>query len=300
MFQRLDRMFRNSTDALKAFAQSCVKFREEKNLSEIELSSFLETYAKPEEICIEKPELISDPEPISELDEEVLKNYEEQKKIEVESEPVPDAVDSEDSNSEPDVDFLNEYNYSKALIEAEKEAEREETSRNLAKLNAKLGKIREIENENRRKAEKKAKEEAEELARIEADKKSKKEAETKAIEEAEKEAKRKAEKKSKQEATLKARQQQELKKADFDYYYKNKTHPLKGSIRLHQAPSGSIRLHQAPSGSIRLHQAPSPKTLTPSLDMMVVLVKLFDTHSFRTLFGLGWGQNQPFSLYLCT
>lgn len=90
----------NSTDALKAFAQSCVKFLEEKNLSEIELSSFLETYAKPEEFCIEKPELISDPEPIPELDEEVLKNYEEEKKIEVESESVPDAVDSEDSNSD--------------------------------------------------------------------------------------------------------------------------------------------------------------------------------------------------------
>ena len=90
----------NSTDALKAFAQSCVKFLEEKNLSEIELSSFLETYAKPEEICIEKPELISDPKPVPALDEEVLKNYEEQKKIEVESESVPDAVDSEDSNSD--------------------------------------------------------------------------------------------------------------------------------------------------------------------------------------------------------
>ena len=44
----------NSTDALKAFAQSCVKFLEEKNLSDIELSSFLETFANPEEFCIEK------------------------------------------------------------------------------------------------------------------------------------------------------------------------------------------------------------------------------------------------------
>ena len=72
------------------------------------------------------------------------------------------------------------------------------------------------------------------------------------------------------------------------------------SILFFQKKRGSIRLHQPPSGFIRLHQAPSPKILTPSLDMMVVLVKLFDTHSFRTLFGLGWGQNQPFSLYLCT
>lgn len=88
----------NSTDALKAFAQSCVKFLEEKTLSEVELNCFLETYAKPEEICIEKPELIADPKPVPELDEEVLKNYEEQKKREIESESAPDTLDSEDSN----------------------------------------------------------------------------------------------------------------------------------------------------------------------------------------------------------
>jgi hypothetical protein len=90
----------NSTDALKAFAQSCIKFLEEKNLSEVELNCFLETYAKPEEICIEKPELISDPKPIPELDEEVLKNYEEQKKIEVERESALDTDVPENSNTE--------------------------------------------------------------------------------------------------------------------------------------------------------------------------------------------------------
>ena len=88
----------NSTDALKAFAQSCVKFLDEKNLSEIELSCFLESYANPEEFCIEKPELISDPKPVPELDEEVLKNYEEQKKKEIESESATDKVQAEVSN----------------------------------------------------------------------------------------------------------------------------------------------------------------------------------------------------------
>ena len=90
----------NSKDALKAFAQSCVKFLNEKNLSEIELSCFLESYANPEEFCIEKPELISDPKPVPELDEEVLKNYEEQKKKEIESKSTPDKVDAEVSNTD--------------------------------------------------------------------------------------------------------------------------------------------------------------------------------------------------------
>ena len=37
--------------------------------------------------------------------------------------------------------------------------------------------------------------------------------------------------------------------------------------------------------------------LAPSLDRMDVEVKLFDTESFRTLFGLGWGGRINPSLY---
>ena len=35
------------------------------------------------------------------------------------------------------------------------------------------------------------------------------------------------------------------------------------------------------------------------MDVLVVEATQFDTQSFKTLFGMGGGQNQPFSLYLC-
>ncbi len=46
----------NSTEALRAFAQSCVKFLDEKKLPEVELNCFLKSYAKPEETYINKPD----------------------------------------------------------------------------------------------------------------------------------------------------------------------------------------------------------------------------------------------------
>ena len=52
---------------------------------------------------------------------------------------------------------------------------------------------------------------------------------------------------------------------------------------------GRIHFSHPLKGSIRLHQAPSHKILAPSFDIMVVFAKSFDTQSFSTLFGLGWG-----------
>ncbi len=103
----------NSTDALKAFAQSCLKFLYNKNLSELELNCFLESYAKPEEIYLEKPELISDPKPIPEIDEAVLKDYEDQKKKENESESAEISADSDGSNS----DQVNELGHKEEEID---------------------------------------------------------------------------------------------------------------------------------------------------------------------------------------
>ena len=76
----------NSTEALRAFAQSCVKFLDEKKLPEVELNCFLKSYATPEETYINKPDLIPAPEPIPELDKSILKEYEDKKRKETENE----------------------------------------------------------------------------------------------------------------------------------------------------------------------------------------------------------------------
>ena len=89
----------NSTEALKAFAQSCVKFLDEKKLPDVELNCFLNSYAKPGETFINKPELIPAPEPIPELDDSILKEYEDKKRKEAENELAPVLNNSDSSDS---------------------------------------------------------------------------------------------------------------------------------------------------------------------------------------------------------
>jgi len=110
----------NSTEALKAFAQSCVKFLDEKKLPDVELNCFLNSYAKPGETFINKPELIPAPEPIPELDDSILKEYEDKKRKEAENElaPVLNNSDSSDSVELGASEQLNEQtdNFSAPVI----------------------------------------------------------------------------------------------------------------------------------------------------------------------------------------
>ena len=107
-------------EALKAFAQSCVKFLDEKKLPDVELNCFLNSYAKPGETFINKPELIPAPEPIPELDDSILKEYEDKKRKEAENElaPVLNNSDSSDSVELGASEQLNEQtdNFSAPVI----------------------------------------------------------------------------------------------------------------------------------------------------------------------------------------
>lgn len=66
----------NSTDALKAFAQSCVKFLAEKPISDLEMRCFTSAFANPEEQYLEQPAPIPFPDPIPELDKSELDSLE--------------------------------------------------------------------------------------------------------------------------------------------------------------------------------------------------------------------------------
>jgi len=62
----------NSTDALKAFAQSCVKYLAEKPISDLEMRCFTCAFANPEEQYLQQPAPIPLPDPIPEFDQNEL------------------------------------------------------------------------------------------------------------------------------------------------------------------------------------------------------------------------------------
>jgi hypothetical protein len=74
----------NSTDALKAFAQSCVKYLAVKQISDLEMRCFTSAFANPEEQYLEQPAPIPLPDPIPELDQSELDSLE----IEFTEEPI--------------------------------------------------------------------------------------------------------------------------------------------------------------------------------------------------------------------
>lgn len=66
----------NATEALKMFAHSCIKFLSNKKLSEDEVLCFTNSYARPDEPYLTKPDPIPLPKEIPELDEALLDSIE--------------------------------------------------------------------------------------------------------------------------------------------------------------------------------------------------------------------------------
>ncbi len=109
----------NSNEALKSFAQSCIKFLSNSNLNELEAECFKSAYSNPEEPFIEKPEIIPIPDPIPPMDETEIQLIEEKKKKAIEKMPeektvMPDpfAENSDDSlnNTNEELEIFTQIN----------------------------------------------------------------------------------------------------------------------------------------------------------------------------------------------
>ena len=71
----------NATEALKMFAHSCIKFLSNKKLRDDEINCFTNSFAQPRKPYLKKPDTISLPKEIPDLDEATLPTFEEKSVI---------------------------------------------------------------------------------------------------------------------------------------------------------------------------------------------------------------------------
>lgn len=90
----------NANEAIKSFAQSCLKFISEKTMSDIEISCFTNGFATPKEPFLTKPNINPLPKVIPELDEAEIAKFEQTKKEKTVTESETNAVAPSDPISE--------------------------------------------------------------------------------------------------------------------------------------------------------------------------------------------------------